>query len=40
MGFSEILQRRCSPTLPMIRALSDAWKLLVDMLVREYELRI
>jgi len=35
---SEVLSRRRRLTLPMIRALSSAWKLPVETLVGEYEL--
>ena len=35
---SEILNRRRPLTLPMIRALSDKWKLPTGALVREYSL--
>ena len=35
---SEVLRRRRSLTLPMIRALSAEWKLPADTLVREYDL--
>lgn len=35
---SEVLNRRRSLTLPMIRALSDEWNLPADILVREYDL--
>ena len=35
---SEVLSRRRSLTLPMIRALSIEWKLPADVLVGEYDL--
>lgn len=35
---SEVLNRHCPLTLPMIRALSADWSLPSDVLVREYEL--
>ena len=35
---SEVLNRRRLLTLPMIRTLSAAWDLPVDLLVREYDL--
>ena len=35
---SEVLNRRRSLTLPMIRALSREWKLPADTLIGEYEL--
>ena len=35
---SDVLKRRLSLTLPMIRALASEWRLPADVLVREYEL--
>jgi HTH-type transcriptional regulator/antitoxin HigA len=35
---TEILGRKRTLTLPMIRAISEAWNVPASLLVREYEL--